>query len=277
MRVCARCGAEASDESCPLCGSTDIELVQSTPSPAAWTPAPPTPRTPATPPPPTPAAASATTSHERPTQSHGNPINRVYLIVGGVIVALILIVLVAIGGQSGKSSNTAAGAPKKTTAPTSTTVRSPSVRPPSATRTPTPTRSVDPEIAAKAELDKMIAANRATVPLGGQWAAMLAGKWIGIEDPLQTNAEGGHVFGAADILREHKALKARISGAEVVLLDSRTFGNHIDHNGEPLYVTIGLSNSFVDRQSILTWCAEQFPELDGANLENQCTPSRLAP
>ncbi|NLH69209.1 MAG: hypothetical protein GX454_03365 [Brooklawnia sp.] len=135
---------------------------------------------------------------------------------------------------------------------------------------------MDPDIAAQAELNRLIAESASWVPLDGQWAAMLGGKWVGITDPLQTNSKGSHTFGAADILAEHETLKARVTGVDVVLLDSRTFGDNISHDGQPLYVTIGLGD-FNDRDEVLAWCAAQFPELSGAHLENQCTSSRLYP
>ena len=158
-----------------------------------------------------------------------------------------------------------------TTVPTAVTTIT---APPTPSLTPTPTPTVNPEVAAQAELDRLIADSASWVPLDGQWAAMLGGKWVGITDPLQTNSKGGHTFGAADILAEHETLKARVAGVDVVLLDSRTFGDNISHDGQPLYVTIGLGD-FNDRDDVLAWCAAQFPELSGTRLENQCTSSRL--
>lgn len=168
-----------------------------------------------------------------------------------------------------------ASAPAPATVVTVTVSASASAqRTPSRSPTPTPRTTVDPEVAAQAELDRLIAQSASWVPLDGQWAAMLGGKWVGITDPLQTNSKGGHTFGAADILAEHETLKARVAGVDVVLLDSRTFGDNISHDGQPLYVTIGLGD-FNDRDDVLAWCAAQFPELSGARLENQCTSSRL--
>ena len=190
------------------------------------------------------------------------------VVLAVVLVAIAVVIAVIMASRLGAQPEASS-----TTAPTAvTTVTVPPTQSP--TPTPTPTPTVDPEVAAQAELDRLIAESASWVPLDGQWAAMLGGKWVGITDPLQTNSKGSHTFGAADILAEHETLKARVAGADVVLLDSRTFGDNISHDGQPLYVTIGLGD-FNDRDDVLAWCAAQFPELSGARLENQCTSSRL--
>ena len=190
------------------------------------------------------------------------------VVLAVVLVAIAVVIAVIMASRLGAQPEASS-----TTAPTAvTTVTVPPTQSP--TPTPTPTPTVDPEVAAQAELDRLIAESASWVPLDGQWAAMLGGKWVGITDPLQTNSKGSHTFGAADILAEHETLKARVAGVDVVLLDSRTFGDNISHDGQPLYVTIGLGD-FNDRDDVLAWCAAQFPELSGARLENQCTSSRL--
>ena len=190
------------------------------------------------------------------------------VVLAVVLVAIAVVIAVIMASRLGAQPEASS-----TTAPTAvTTVTVPPTQSP--TPTPTPTPTVDPEVAAQAELDRLIAESASWVPLDGQWAAMLGGKWVGITDPLQTNSKGGHTFGAADILAEHETLKARVAGVDVVLLDSRTFGDNISHDGQPLYVTIGLGD-FNDRDDVLAWCAAQFPELSGTRLENQCTSSRL--
>ena len=190
------------------------------------------------------------------------------VVLAVVLVAIAVVIAVIMASRLGAQPEASS-----TTAPTAvTTVTVPPTQSP--TPTPTPTPTVDPEVAAQAELDRLIAESASWVPLDGQWAAMLGGKWVGITDPLQTNSKGSHTFGAADILAEHETLKARVAGADVVLLDSRTFGDNISYDGQPLYVTIGLGD-FNDRDDVLAWCAAQFPELSGARLENQCTSSRL--
>ena len=188
------------------------------------------------------------------------------VVLAVVLVAIAVVIAVIMASRLGAQPEASS-----TTVPTAVTTIT---APPTPSLTPTPTPTVNPEVAAQAELDRLIADSASWVPLDGQWAAMLGGKWVGITDPLQTNSKGSHTFGAADILAEHETLKARVAGADVVLLDSRTFGDNISHDGQPLYVTIGLGD-FNDRDDVLAWCAAQFPELSGARLENQCTSSRL--
>ena len=188
------------------------------------------------------------------------------VVLAVVLVAIAVVIAVIMASRLGAQPEASS-----TTVPTAVTTIT---APPTPSLTPTPTPTVNPEVAAQAELDRLIADSASWVPLDGQWAAMLGGKWVGITDPLQTNSKGGHTFGAADILAEHETLKARVAGVDVVLLDSRTFGDNISHDGQPLYVTIGLGD-FNDRDDVLAWCAAQFPELSGARLENQCTSSRL--
>lgn len=201
---------------------------------------------------------------------------RGWLLVLTILAVVSLAIAVAIAVIMANRSGAESGA-QSTTAPTAvTTVTVPATEPPNSTQPLTQTPTVDPDIAAQAELNRLIAESASWVPLDGQWAAMLGGKWVGITDPLQTNSKGSHTFGAADILAEHETLKARVTGVDVVLLDSRTFGDNISHDGQPLYVTIGLGD-FNDRDEVLAWCAAQFPELSGAHLENQCTSSRLYP
>lgn len=188
------------------------------------------------------------------------------VVLAVVLVAIAVVIAVIMASRLGAQPEASS-----TTVPTAVTTIT---APPTPSLTPTPTPTVNPEVAAQAELDRLIADSASWVPLDGQWAAMLGGKWVGITDPLQTNSKGGHTFGAADILAEHETLKARVAGVDVVLLDSRTFGDNISHDGQPLYVTIGLGD-FNDRDDVLAWCAAQFPELSGTRLENQCTSSRL--
>ena len=188
------------------------------------------------------------------------------VVLAVVLVAIAVVIAVIMASRLGAQPEASS-----TTVPTAVTTIT---APPTPSLTPTPTPTVNPEVAAQAELDRLIADSASWVPLDGQWAAMLGGKWVGITDPLQTNSKGSHTCGAADILAEHETLKARVAGADVVLLDSRTFGDNISHDGQPLYVTIGLGD-FNDRDDVLAWCAAQFPELSGTRLENQCTSSRL--
>ena len=208
--------------------------------------------------------------------------NRTPIAVGVIVGLLILLAgmvsYLVLGGYLPSNDDKSNAAGPVAATPVSSADSPPASTPSSAaptSSTPSASSSADKEAAALAELNRRIASDGARVPLNGQWVAMLGGKWVGITDPLQTTSSGSHTFMAADILAEHEAIRSRVSGVEIVLLDSRTFGNRISHDGAPLYVTIGLG-AFGDRDSVLAWCAAQFPEYSGKDLENRCTPSRLA-
>lgn len=147
--------------------------------------------------------------------------------------------------------------------------------------TPTPTARTatsvpaDPKGHAVTELGRQAAADRRGLTVDNQYVAQLASKWVGISDPLQTTASGGHTFGAQDILAEHRALRDRIKNAEVRLLDSTTYGARRSRDGEPYWVTVALSPSFTSAESVDRWCAAAFPDRSGQELKNSCLPTRL--
>lgn len=136
---------------------------------------------------------------------------------------------------------------------------------------------VSDEDAALTTLRSRAAGNARALTFEGQWVAQLASKYVGIRDPLQTAANGTHTFQATDIIAESDALAARVGGAKVVLLSSLDYGKRFHHNGDPLWVTMALSPSFTSRDAVVAWCAEQFSELSGDELANQCMPNRLNP
>lgn len=281
VKECARCGALVPGISCQMCGGRElIETVRSSAPAPGYAPIAAPLQLPEVP------AGAGRLSTPNVGAPRPNWVPR----LGALVLGLVVLTLGGVFGHRALTSNQSTSAASTPLMPlaSSTAPQSPrssswaqdSVSPtstPTPTPTPVPTPTVDPEVVAKRELDAMIAANFDTVPRNGQWVAMLAGKWIGITDPLQTTEQGSHVFGAVDILAEHNAIKGRVSGASVVLLDSRTFGQYINFNGEPLYVTVALSHGFYDRDAVLRWCAAQFPEFSGAELENRCTSARLTP
>jgi len=120
-------------------------------------------------------------------------------------------------------------------------------------------------------------ASKATVTFQGQWAAQLASKYVGIVDPAQVTLGGAHKFGAVDILAEHNELQATITGARVLLLDSRTYGVGKSADGQPYWITVATDPSFTSADQILSWCAAQFPTLTGTALNNHCLPTQLSP
>jgi len=130
------------------------------------------------------------------------------------------------------------------------------------------------EADAVAALDAEARRAESVVKERGQWVARLASKYVGIVDPAQTTASGSHTFAAADIYAEH-ALLARAIDADVYLLDSRKWTTHRVHEGEPYWMTVAVSDAFVDADAVLAWCSRQYPTLSGTALSNRCLPMQL--
>lgn len=120
-------------------------------------------------------------------------------------------------------------------------------------------------------------ASTAEATFQGEWAAQLASKYVGIVDPAQVTSGGSHKFAAVDILAEHDQLQATITGARVLLLDSRSFGVGKSAGGSPYWITVAVDPSFTSADEVLSWCAAQFPTLSGTSLNNHCLPTQLAP
>lgn len=121
------------------------------------------------------------------------------------------------------------------------------------------------------------AAHRAVKPQG-QWVAQLASKYVGIVDPLQATASGSHTFMAMDIYAEHLQLTSKITGAQVVLFDSRTLqGARVASTGGAYWMTFGIADGFTSADAVLAWCSTQFPGLSATALNNHCLPTQLQP
>jgi hypothetical protein len=87
------------------------------------------------------------------------------------------------------------------------------------------TATFDTESAAVSELQALRDGDLMTVSLDASWLAQLASKYVGIVDPEQIAEGGGHVFGAVDILAEHRHLRDGDNlDAHVVLLLSTDYG-----------------------------------------------------
>ncbi|MEV5208081.1 hypothetical protein AB0K35_11480 [Micromonospora sp. NPDC053740] len=137
--------------------------------------------------------------------------------------------------------------------------------------------TIDPEQAALNALNAQHDQDLPTVSFHGQYAAQLASKTLGISDPYQTNRSGSHIFQATDILEEHQALReGTTDGTAVVLLKSTDYGKRQVYNGEALWVTFALGD-FANRDDVLAWCGNRFPQMSGAELGNQCAVRTLAP
>ncbi|WP_327037965.1 hypothetical protein [Micromonospora maris] len=135
----------------------------------------------------------------------------------------------------------------------------------------------DPEDLALAQLHQFRQQDLPTVSLAGQYVAQLASKTVGIVDRNQFAANGSHTFYAEDILAEHLDLRNRFDGeTQVVLLLSTDYGRQQLYEGEPLWITLALPPGS-SKEAVARWCANQFPQLTGTDLDNQCVPRRLNP
>ena len=130
---------------------------------------------------------------------------------------------------------------------------------------------------AEAVLTDQRRVDRTLVDLDGQWSAMLASKYDGVKDPLQTTASGSPVFRSADIMAAHYRLRDTIqtdTGIPVVLARSTDFGKAVTVDGKPLWVTLAVGE-WSSADEVRSWCAGAFPDLSSDQLANQCVPARL--
>lgn len=305
---CRRCSASLPQGAafCPECGlaveqtppasvwsppqqpvsPSEWDTITSPPTASLWEAAPASPTEPPTYPPVPPTyQAAPTTYRAAPTTDQTRPApHRTRLVIG--VAALVLV--------AGAATTVLLLQPDSllstTTTTTSATSDQPSSEPSARSSQPTrpttsarvtqgrvPTPGISAEDEAVATLYTRSSADAETVSFDGRWVAQLASKYVGIQDPYQTTASGSHTFGAADILAESDALAARVTGARVVLLNSMTYGKRFAHDGKPLWVTMALNPAFTSQESVIAWCAGQFPELTGKQLTNQCMPNRLNP
>ena len=196
---------------------------------------------------------------------------RLLVLALAVVLALTLVTLGAAGAvlliQRGDSPAAASGHATST----NTTELTGTVEPTDTTTT------IDPENTAAFELKTLRDGDLRTVSLDASWVAQLASKYVGIVDPEQITEGGGHVFGAVDILAEHRRLRYGDNlGARVVLLLSTDYDKRQLVNGNPLWVTFALGN-FGSAEDVDAWCHRRFPQLSSTQLTNACTARRLRP
>jgi RNA polymerase subunit RPABC4/transcription elongation factor Spt4 len=220
------------------------------------------------------AAASRDAATGRPDRS------RRPLLIASAVTAVLIIAGAGVGIHrltSTSHTSTAVGlattpASPQPTVATSTPATTTPVEPAPTTVQP------DPQAVAIAQLQAIRAADLPKIALAGQWVAQLASKNPGIVDLKQTTARGDHTFTAADILDEYqKARSNPIYGTHVVLLLSTDYGTRQLYNGQPLWVTVAAVPGFSSANAVNTWCAQQFPTLTGAVLDDSCTPRKLDP
>lgn len=144
------------------------------------------------------------------------------------------------------------------------------------TRAAEPTTSpTDPQVAALAELERLRLQDAQAAQPDGSWVAQLSSKAEGIVDPRLTAANGTHTFLAADILAEHRQLRsAGLPGVQVILVLSTDIGKRQLYEGRPLWLTFGLG-AFGDARAVTVWCAQRYPGLGGADLDNRCVARRF--
>lgn len=198
------------------------------------------------------------------------------------VAPLLAVALVVVAVLVGQRLLGGAGVP----APTATTpaVRTTAAQPTTpATSAAAPTT---PATGAPATEDQALAALRQAAATdlprlnaavtGRSWVAQLSSKSVGISDPLQTAANGTHVFFALDILAEHNQLKAKVVDATVILADSTTYGSRATDTGSrPYWRTLALSPAFTSEAAVAAWCQRTFAPMTGAELENQCVGTQL--
>jgi hypothetical protein len=143
--------------------------------------------------------------------------------------------------------------------------------------TPTPPSKAELEQAALDRLTKQADEDLDQTSFRGQWVAQLSSKFVGVRDPRQRSSSGSHTFRAVDIWAEHSALRKRFGqDYDVRLLRGEDFGSHNTHDGDSFWYTFVLGD-FSSRSDVESFCASAFPQLSGADLENQCLPRTLKP
>jgi zinc-ribbon domain len=254
---CTQCGAEvpSTDRFCLRCGAENVEFDE-TQTTFDDTPGIPVPS-------------------GRPHRSRRSRL------VAFVVTAVLIVVAVAVGIHRLTSSSDTSNAVGLATTPASPQPTF-ATRTPATTTTPVEPASTtvqpDPQALAQATLQSIRAADLPKIALAGQLVAQLASKNPGIVDLKQTTARGDHTFTAADILNEYRKARSNpIYGTYVGLLLSTDYGTRQLYNGQPLWVTVAVVPGFSSANAVQTWCAQQFPTLTGAVLDDSCTPRTLDP
>lgn len=208
----------------------------------------------------------------------GRPARAPALLVAGVGIAVVVLggaVFLATRTLTAPNAGRAiTNAPATVPAAITTTTRSTA---PAASGSNPAIPTQDPNVVAIATLEQAAAKTKATVPWQGRYVAQLASKAVGITDPLQTAANGTHVFYESDILAEHEALVRTFAGYQVVLLKSTDYGSRDLWQGKPLYRTFVVDASFVDGAAVRDWCATAFASATTQVRENSCVMRALKP
>ncbi|MDU7360953.1 MAG: hypothetical protein E7L00_07070 [Propionibacteriaceae bacterium] len=119
-----------------------------------------------------------------------------------------------------------------------------------------------------AELQQLHRESLATFSPNATLVAELSAKRDGIEDPLQTAANGSHRFFYADIAAYHRTMVERFPAENVLLLYSTEFEEDVSKD---LWYTV-VDGGFQSEAEVEQWCQSNFPGLQGDALRNQCAP-----
>lgn len=183
------------------------------------------------------------------------------------------------GAQSPAATIVSSSAPSSKALETAPTVKS---RPTRASQTTSVTKKkkIDPEEAARSELQKLRASSLEVFAPHEQWIVQLASKWHGIVDLEQTTKKGSHTFTVVDILSEYRELRQRF-GDSVILITSTDFAKQIKYPrkpaNEPLWTTIYDPGDLDSREDAEDWCLSAYPNLDKTSRMNVCLPKQATP
>ena len=202
----------------------------------------------------------------------------------GVLVAGVL-VFKASGTDANAAGPPVSGSTSAQTVPATTPVPSPAIPPavpPStaaATSPAVPSASsatsaapLSAEGAARADLDRLYAADRGKLKTDSHWVIQLSSKWNGVTDRWTSKT-----YQTTDILEDTQNLKAKF-GKNVILVQSTDLGLQRAYpdkpTAEPLWVTLYDPRIFPGKSDADAWCAAKFPTLTGDRLLNDCYPRK---
>ena len=302
--LCGTCGTSGTGTFCAACGAR-LNAVEPDPADTFWGDDEPTlaqqaaaPLPPAAPPesswedwlvtqqpaspPPSPGAAPFAQPTTGGPPGYGPPPPRgggPGVLVAAAVVAGIL--LLTIGGgtawllTSRDDDPTVAVGASTSTSSTVTVTSTPAPPPPPPTTTTTVTTTSAPASAAD-QLADLRDESLGRLVTDDRWAVSLSAKQDGTRDERQLTGGGSHVFRLPDILELHRGIEVLYSGdASVYLLKAEDLGSTAGPEDDKIWMTIVDPGLLDSRDDAETWCAGQFPWLDGDDLSNACYPRQL--
>ncbi|CAM4068010.1 hypothetical protein JAAN108728_09765 [Janibacter anophelis] len=202
------------------------------------------------------------------------------MLVAAAVVAGIL--LLTIGGgtawwlTSRDDDPTVAVGASTSTASTVTVTSTPAPPPSPPTTTTTTVTTTSAPASAADQLADLRDESLGRLVTDDRWAVSLSAKQDGTRDERQLTGSGSHVFRLPDILELHQGLELLYSGdASVYLLKAEDLGSTAGPEDDKIWMTIVDPGLLDSREDAETWCAGQFPWLDGDDLSNACYPRQL--